>query len=194
VVVIRYADDFVIGFEHKYEAEACLEELRARFAKFGLKLHGSKTRLIEFGRFAAARRRAHGERRPETFDFLGFTHCCAKTRQGHFKILRLTVKKRLRATLVAIRGTLKRRRHEPIGQVGAWLTKVLRGYFNYHAVPDNLKRLTGFRWEVCRAWFASLNRRSQKKGMTGARFSRLAKCYLPYPRRVHPYPSERFAS
>lgn len=111
-----------------------------------------------------------------------------------FKTLRLTVKKRLRATLAAIRDTLKRRRHEPVGQVGAWLTKVLRGCFNYHAVPDNLKRLTSFRYEVCRAWLAALNRRSQKGKMRSSRFSRLVKQYLPYPRRVHPYPSERFAS
>ncbi|MFW2454523.1 group II intron reverse transcriptase/maturase [Methyloversatilis discipulorum] len=194
IILIRYADDSVLGFQYENEARRFLAEMHERFARFGLTLHPEKTRLIEFGRYAEAQRKRRGEGRPETFDFLGFTHCCAKTRQGRFKILRLTVKKRLRATLAAIRGTLKRRRHEPIGQVGAWLTKVLRGYFNYHAVPDNLKRLAGFRWEVCRAWYESLNRRSQKKGMTGARFSRLAKMYLPYPRRVHPYPSERFAS
>lgn len=168
--------------------------MHERLARFGLALHPRKTRLIEFGRHAEAQRKRRGEGRPETFDFLGFTHCCAKTRQGRFKILRLTVKKRLRATLTAIRDTLKRRRHEPVGQVGAWLTKVLRGYFNHHAVPDNLKRLTSFRYEVCRAWLASLNRRSQKGKMKSSRFSRLAKMYLPYPRRVHPYPSERFAS
>ena len=194
VILIRYADDSVVGFQYENEAKRFLAGMQERFARFGLTLHPEKTRLIEFGRYAEAQRNKRGEGRPETFDFLGFTHCCAKTRQGRFKLLRLTVKKRLRATLAAIRATLKRRRHEPIDQVGAWLSKVLRGYFNYHAVPDNLKRLTSFRWEVCRAWFASLNRRSQKKGMTGARFSRLAKQYLPYPRRVHPYPSARFAS
>lgn len=194
IILIRYADDSVLGFQYESEARRFLAEMHERFARFGLALHPEKTRLIEFGRYAEKQHNRRGEGRLETFDFLGFTHCCAKTRQGQFKILRLTGKKRLRATHAAIRGTLKRRRHEPIGQIGAWLTKVLRGYFNYHAVPDNLKRLTGFRWEVCRAWFASLSRRSQKQGMTGARFSRLAKRYLPYPRRVHPYPSERFAS
>lgn len=194
IILIRYADDSVLGFQYENEARRFLAEMHERFAKFGLALHPEKTRLIEFGRYAEAQRKRRGEGRPETFDFLGFTHCCAKTRQGRFKILRLTVKKRLRATLAAIRDTLKRRRHEPIGQVGAWLTKVLRGYFNYHAVPDNLKRLTSFRYEVCRAWLAALNRRSQKGKMRSSRFSRLAKQYLPYPRRVHPYPSERFAS
>jgi group II intron reverse transcriptase/maturase len=194
VIVVRYADDSVLGFQYEEEAKRFLEAMRERFAKFGLTLHPEKTRLIEFGRHAEQRRKNQGLGRPETFDFLGFTHCCSKTRQGRFKILRLTVKRRLRATLAAIRETLKRKRHEPIGQVGAWLTRVLRGYFNYHAVPDNLKRLAGFRHEVCRAWLDQLRRRSQKDKMTWARFGRLAIKYLPYPRRVHPYPSQRFAS
>ncbi len=194
VIVVRYADDSVLGFQHEEEAKRFLEAMRERFATFGLTLHPEKTRLIEFGRHAEQRRQKAGLGRPETFDFLGFTHCCSKTRKGRFKILRLTMKKRLRATLAAIRETLKRKRHEPIGQVGAWLTRVMRGYFNYHAVPDNLKRLAGFRHEVCRAWLDQLRRRSQKDKMTWARFGRLAVKYLPYPRRVHPYPSQRFAS
>jgi len=192
--MVRYADDSVIGFQHEEEAEQFLEAMRERFAKFGLALHPQKTRLIEFGRYAEQRRKEQGLGRPETFDFLGFTHCCSKTRQGGFKILRLTIKKRLRATLAAIREKLKQKRHEPIGQVGAWLTKVIRGYFNYHAVPDNLRRLSGFRHEVCRAWLEQLRRRSQKDKMTWARFGCLAKKYLPYPHLVHPYPSARFAS
>ena len=133
-------------------------------------------------------------RKPETFDFLGFTHCCAKTRHGDFKIVRLTIKKRMRATLAAIRDALKRKRHDPVGRVGAWLTRALRGYFNYHAVPDNLKRLAGFRLEVCRVWLKQLRRRGQKHKMTWALFGRLAEQYLPIPRLVHPYPSVRFAS
>ena len=144
VIMVRYADDSVIGFQHEEEAKVFLEAMRERLAKFGLALHPQKTRLIEFGRHAEQRRKKQGLGRPETFDFLGFTHCCAKTRQGGFKILRLTIKKRLRATLAAIRDKLKQKRHEPIGQVGAWLTKVIRGYFNYHAVPGNLRRLAGF--------------------------------------------------
>jgi len=194
VIMVRYADDSVIGFQHEEEAKQFLEAMRERFAKFGLALHPQKTRLIEFGRYAEQRRKKRGLGRPETFDFLGFTHCCSKTRQGGFKILRLTIKKRLRATLAAIRDKLIKKRHEPIGQVGAWLTRVLRGYFNYHAVPDNLKRLKGFRHAVCRAWFKQLRRRSQKDKMTWARFERFAKQYLPSPLRVHPYPPERFAS
>lgn len=193
VIMVRYADDSVIGFQHEEEAGRFLEAMRERFAKFGLTLHPQKTRLIEFGRYAEQRRKKRGLGRPETFDFLGFTHCCSKTRQGGYKILRLTIKKRLRATLAAIREKLKRKRHESIGQVGAWLTKVIRGYFNYHAVPDNLKRLAGFRYEVCRAWLEQLRRRSQKDKMTWARFGRLVEKYLPYPHRVHPYPSARFA-
>lgn len=194
VIMVRYADDSVLGFQYEDEAKRFLEALRERFAKFGLALHPQKTRLIEFGRYAEQRRKKRGLGRPETFDFLGFTHCCSKTRPGGFKILRLTIKKRLRATLADIREKLKRKRHEPIGQVGAWLQRVLRGYFNYHGVPDNLKRLTGFRDEVCRAWLQQLRRRSQKDKMTWAQFRRMAKKYLPYPRRVHPYPPERFAS
>lgn len=194
VIMVRYADDSVIGFQYEEEAEQFLEAMRERFAKFGLALHPQKTRLIEFGRHAEQRRKKRGLGRPDTFDFLGFTHCCSKTRKGGFKILRLTIKKRLRATLAAIRDKLKRKRHESIGQVGAWLTKVIRGYFNYHAVPDNLRRLAGFRHEVCCAWLEQLRRRSQKGKMTWARFGRLAKQYLPYPKRVHPYPSARFAS
>jgi group II intron reverse transcriptase/maturase len=193
VIMVRYADDSVIGFQHEEEAKRFLEAMRERFAKFGLALHPQKTRLIEFGRYAAQRCKKQGLGRPETFDFLGFTHCCSKTRQGGFKILRLTIKKRLRATLAAIRDKLIKKRHESIEQVGAWLTKVLRGYFNYHAVPDNLKRLKGFRHGVCRAWFKQLRRRSQKDKMTWARFERFAKQYLPTPLRTHPYPPERFA-
>lgn len=194
VITVRYADDSVIGFQHEEEAKVFLEAMKERLAKFGLALHPQKTRLIEFGRHAEQQRKKRGLGRPETFDFLGFTHCCAKTRQGGFKILRLTINKRLRATLAAIREKLKQKRHEPIGQVGAWLAKVIRGYFNYHAVPGNLRRLAGFRYEVCRAWLGQLRRRSQKDKMTWARFGRLAMKYLPYPRRVHPYPSQRFAS
>lgn len=194
VILIRYADDSVLGFQLEDEAKRFLGALQARLAKFGLALHPKKTRLIEFGRYAEQRRRSRGQGKPETFDFLGFTHCCSKTRKGSFKILRLTVKKRLRATLAAIREKLKKRRHDPIELVGGWLKSVLRGYYNYFAVPDNLKRLEGFHREVCRAWRAALGSRSQKGLMTWVRFELLEKKYLPMPRRVHPYPPQRFAS
>jgi group II intron reverse transcriptase/maturase len=193
VIMARYADDSVIGFQYEEEAKRFLDAMRERFSKFELALHPQKTRLIEFGRYAEQRRHERGLGRPETFDFLGFTHCCSKARKGYFKILRLTIKKRMRATLAAIREKLKKKRHEPIDEVGRWLKSVLRGYFNYFAVPDNLKRLMGFRYEVCRAWHWELGRRSQKGKMIWAKFGRLVEKYLPIPRRVHPYPSARFA-
>jgi hypothetical protein len=193
IVVIRFADDFVIGFEHKYEAEACLEELRARFAKFGLKLHDKKTRLIEFGRFAADRRRACGEGRPETFDFLGFTHRCGVTRRhGWFTIHRETIAKRMRATLAAIKEKLIRRRHWPIGEVGRWLARVMRGWLNYHAVPGNMKRLQQFRDEITKLWLRQLRERSQRHRWTWARMQRLVRRHLPTPKILHPYPNKRF--
>ena len=132
MIVVRYADDSVMGFETAHAARQFLDEVRERFAKFGLALHPDKTRLFEFGRFASDRRRRRGQVRPETFDFLGFTHCCGTDRQGKFQVIRVTSKKRMRATLTAIRETLHRRRHEPVPVIGAWLTRVLSGYFEYH--------------------------------------------------------------
>jgi group II intron reverse transcriptase/maturase len=191
VILVRYADDSVLGFQYEGEAKRFLAAMAERFAKFGLALHPEKTRLIEFGRYAADNRRQRGQGRPETFDFLGFTHCCSKSRKGWFKILRLTVKKRMQATLAAIRDTLRRRRHEPVATVGKWLKRVVQGYFNYHAVPDNLKRLEGFRSEVGRAWLQTLRRRSQRHRMTWERFGRLFRKHIPRCRLVHPYPSQR---
>lgn len=191
VIVVRYADDSVVGFQFEGEARAFMHALQDRFGQFGLTLHPQKTRLIEFGRFAQIRRQRRGLGRPETFDFLGFTHCCSKTRQGYFKILRLTMKKRMRATLAAIRVELRRKLHEPVAEVGRWLKRVVQGYFNYHAVPDNLRRLQGFRDEVCRAWLHSLRRRSQRHRMTWARFKRLIDRYVPRCRQQHPYPPQR---
>lgn len=193
VIMVRYADDSVLGFQYEGEAMRFLEALRERLAKFGLALHPQKTRLIEFGRYAEKRRERRGLGRPETFDFLGFTHCCSTTRNGGFKMLRLTIKKRMRATLAAIRVKLKLKLHDPIEHVGKWLKSVLQGYYNYFAVPDNLRRLAGFHYEVCRAWRRAIGRRSQKGVMIWAKFGLLVAKYLPQPRRVHPYPPERFA-
>jgi RNA-directed DNA polymerase len=192
VILVRYADDSVVGFEHEADAKKFLAALEERFAKFGLQLHPEKTRLIEFGRWAAVRRQRRGLGRPETFDFLGFTHCCGTTRAGDFKIVRRTITKRLRATLQAIRDKLKRRMHEPMKVTGRWLGSVLRGYFNYHAVPDNLKRLNSFRKEVCRTWLRALRRRSQRHRMSWKRFQHFVQMYLPNVRQQHPYPSKRF--
>lgn len=192
MIVVRYADDSVMGFEKKTTAQQFLEELRERLGKFGLSLYPEKTRLIRFGRFAAEDRGDRGEGKPETFDFLGFTHCCGRDRKGKFQVVRLTVKKRMRKMLDAIRETLYRRRHEPVPTTGAWLNRVVEGYFRYHAIPTNLFRLNGFRSEVCRAWLHALCRRSQRTRLNWARFQRLVHRYIPQCRVLHPYPEERF--
>lgn len=194
VIIVRYADDSVVGFRTKVQAQQFLVQLQERLARFGLSLNASKTRLIEFGRFAARNRRKLGLGKPEAFDFLGFTHCCSTNRSDGFQVLRLTVKKRMRATLLAIREELKRRRHEPIRVQGQWLTRVVSGYLNYHAVPGNLIRLGGFRSAVCRLWRQALKRRSQRNRLQWSRFGRLTDIYIPKPRTAHPYPEERFAS
>jgi len=195
VVVVRYADDFVIGFENHSEAKSCLEELRARFAKFGLKLHEGKTRLIEFGRYAIERRTQHGEGRPETFDFLGFTHLCAKTQtHGWFTVHRYSMAKRMRSKLQEIKRGLHRRMHRPLGETGRWLRRVIQGWLNYHAVPGNSRRLARFVKAITRLWLKVLRRRSQRarRRWTWKRMSRVAQRHLPRPHIVHPYPSDRF--
>jgi group II intron reverse transcriptase/maturase len=195
VVVVRFADDFVIGFQHQDEATACLEELRTRFAKFGLRLHEGKTRLIEFGRFATERRQKRGEGRPETFAFLGFTHMCAKTRkQGWFTIHRFSLAKRMRAKLQEIKADLRKRMHHPLGETARWLRSVVQGWLNYHAVPGNSNRIERFVDEVTRLWLKVIRRRSQRgrNGWTWERMQRFARKHLPRPRILHPYPHQRF--
>lgn len=191
VILIRYADDSVMGFQYEGEAKRFLAAMRNRLAKFKLKLHPDKTRLIQFGRYAVERCQTNGFRKSETFDFLGFTHCCGRY-SGGFKIVRLTIKKRMRATLAVLRETLMRRRHEPVPKLGQWLGRVVKGYFNYHAVPGNMQRLAGFLSEVCRAWRHALLRRSQRHNLPWARFNRLVRKYLPACRALHPVPTERF--
>jgi len=195
VVVVRYADDFVIGFESHAEATACLEDLQQRFAKFGLRLHEGKTRLIEFGRYAIERRQGCGLGRPETFDFLGFTHKCAKTRtHGRFTVHRHSMAKRMRATLQAIKQQLRKRMHRPLGETARWLRRVVQGWLNYHAVPHNSHRIGRFVDEITRLWLHALRRRSQRgrSGWTWDRMQRLVRRHLPRPRIVHPYPDQRF--
>ena len=192
VIIVRYADDSVMGFEHRADAELFLASLPERLAQFGLVLNPDKTRLVEFGRFAIKNRKQRGQGKPGTFDFLGFTHCCSQTRNGRFLILRLTVKKRMRATLKAIREKLRTMMHSPVPKVGRWLGQVVRGYFNYFAVPGNVYRLSSFRQAICRAWRRVLLRRSQRHTLSWARFNRLAKRYLPSARTLHPYPETRF--
>jgi len=193
VIVVRYADDLVVGFESRAEAERFLEEFRERLAKFGLELHPEKTRLIEFGRFAAPNREKRGEGKPETFTFLGFTHYCGKRRKdGAFIVWRETAKKRLVAKLQAIKTELKHRRHEPIPSVGAWLRQVTSGYYQYHAVPGNLPRLQLFRWRLSWLWCRALSRRSQRSYISWDRQKRLMERWIPAPRVLHPYPMQRF--
>jgi RNA-directed DNA polymerase len=195
VIVVRYADDSIVGFEFPEDARAFLDSLRVRLGQFGLTLNDAKTRILEFGRYAIERRARRGQRRPETFDFLGFTHICGRRRENRtFIVRRLTEAKRMAATLKAIRASLMRRRHAPITSTGMWLKSVVQGYLNYHAVPENLKRLGMFRAEVCRAWRHALQRRSQRSRMSWERMQKLAARYIPKVHALHPYPHRRFAS
>src|SRR5215211_7358040 len=193
MIIVRYADDFIMGFQHESDARRFLEEMRERLGKFALTLHPEKTRLIEFGRFAAERRERRGLGKPETFDFLGFTFICGKTRTGRFQIKRKTRADRMRAKLREIRDVLRRSMHLPIPAQGKWLGRVVRGYFNYHAVPTNARALDVFRHHVTDLWRRTLRRRGQKDRITWARMTQLANAWLPKPIILHPWPSERFA-
>ena len=193
IVVVHYADDMVIGFERETDANRCLDELHQRLAKFGLKLNDAKTRLVEFGPFAAALRRQHGQRRPETFNFLGFTHQCSVTRtHGWFTVRRISIAQRMRAKLAAIKLELRKRRHADPGETGRWLGQVVRGWMNYHAVPGNLDRIKQFIDCVSRQWLHQLRRRSQRGRYPWIRMQRLLRRYLPSPTVTHPYPNKRF--
>jgi RNA-directed DNA polymerase len=192
VMIVRFADDFTMGFEYQEDARRFLAELRERFAKFGLELHPDKTRLIEFGRFAAENRQARGLGKPETFDFLGFTHICARMRDGRFWVRRITVAKRMRAKLREVKDQLKRRRHQPIPEQGRWLASVVRGHRAYYAVPGNRVAVAAFRTQVTRLWHKALERRSQRTRITWKRMNRLETRWLPPARVVHPFPDVRF--
>jgi len=194
VIIVRYADDFVIGFREESDARRCLTALRERFHEFGLELHPEKTRLIEFGRYAAERRSKRGDGPPESFDFLGFTHICGKTRKGDFTIRRISSSKKLRHKLRELKGKLQRMMHLDLTQVGSWLSSVLRGWCNYHAIPGNSKRLQQFRTALQRLWLRTLRRRSQRGGrMTWAKFTQHCRRWFPTPKITHPYPNVRFA-
>ena len=192
MIIVRFADDFVVGFEHREDARRFLADLRERFAKFGLELHPDKTRLIEFGRYAARRRQARGLGKPETFDFLGFTHICAKTKGGRFWLRRITISKRMRAKLREVKDQLKRRRHQPIPEQGRWLRSVVRGHLAYYAVPGNTDAVAAFRTQATRHWFKALRRRSQRTRLNWERMNRLANRWLPPARMMHPFPDVRF--
>jgi group II intron reverse transcriptase/maturase len=191
VVVVRYADDFLLGFQHRANAERFLADLRERFAKFGLELHPDKTRLLEFGPYAAAHRRRAGRGKPETCAFLGFTHICGKTRTGQFTVRRQTLRARVRAKLREVKAELRRRWHDPIPQVGAWLRTVVGGHIRYYGVPRNGWALFMFRWEVGWLWRRALARRSQTGQVSMQRMQRLLDRWLPPARICHPFPLQR---
>jgi len=194
VIIVRWADDFVVGFSGEQDARRFLSELRERFAKFGLELHPDKTRLIEFGRYAAERRRRRGTGKPETFDFLGFTHICATNKAGRFWIRRITIAKRMRAKLAEIKVELRRRMHLPVPVQGQWLAAVLRGHYAYYAVPGNTDAISAFRYQLVRLWRKRLLRRSQRSRLNWARMTLIANRWLPNPRVMHPFPQLRFAA
>jgi RNA-directed DNA polymerase len=194
MVIVRWADDFVVGFEHRGDARQFLSALRERFAKFALELHPDKTRLIEFGRYAAGNRKERGLGKPETFAFLGFTHICGKGRSGQFWLKRITIKKRMQAKLKAVYDQLKRRRHRPVPEQGQWLASVLRGHLAYYAVPGNAQAVDAFRFQLIRRWLKALRRRSQRHRLNWERMLRLAQRWLPPAKIMHPYPEARFAA
>ena len=193
MILMRYADDIVVGFEHEADARRFWDDMRKRFEEFSLSLNSDKTRLIEFGRFAADRRAHRGLGKPETFNFLGFTFICERNSRGQFLVKRITRRDRMRATLRKIKEELRRRMHDPIPEQGAWLKQVVRGYFAYHAVPTNGAALRAFYYYVERIWLRTLRRRSQKARFSWQRMHRLAADWLPQPRILHPYPDRRFA-
>ena len=193
MIIVRYADDFIVGFEHQVDARFFLEQMRKRLGKFALSLHPEKTRLIEFGRFAEERRKRRGLGKPETFNFLGFTFICGKTRAGKFQIKRRTRRDRMQAKLKTIQQEMRRRMHQPIPDQGKWLWYVVNGYFNYHAVPTNTRALVAFRTEIARRWRRVLTRRGERTKLNWKQMNQLLAAWLPKPRILHPWPDKRFA-
>jgi group II intron reverse transcriptase/maturase len=194
IIIVRYSDDFVLGFQHDFDAQRFLRDLRERLARFKLELHPEKTRLLGFGRFASSRRKERGKSgAPQTFNFLGLTHCCGRSRNGKFLLLRHTMRRRLTAKVHEIALELRRRRHESIASQGEWLGAVLRGQYAYYGVPTNIEALDVFRREITQRWQRSLLRRSQRRRLDWARMNRLVDQWLPAARIVHPWPQTRFA-
>jgi len=194
VVVVRYADDTVLGFQYQADADRFLENLRERLAKFGLELRPEKTRRIEFGRYAEENRKRRNEGKPETFDFLGFTHISGKNSLGRYALRRATIRKRMLAKTRQIKTELRKRMHDPVAQTGLWLKSVIQGHFNYYAVPGNTARLSLFRHRVLVHWWHTIRRRTQKRRISWTRMLVLAQRWLPKPRVLHPYPEARFAA
>jgi RNA-directed DNA polymerase len=193
MIMVRYADDLVVGFQHEHDARRFWDAMRERLRRFALSLHPDKTRLIEFGRFAAQNCKKRRLAKPETFQFLGFVLICGKSRRGDFQIRRKSRRDRMRATLRAIKEALRQRRHVPVPEVGRWLAQVVAGYFAYHAVPTNSPALSAFRYHVVVLWHRQLCRRSQRAHVAWAQMAKFADDFLPKPRVLHPWPSVRFA-
>jgi RNA-directed DNA polymerase len=191
VIIVRWADDFVVGFQHADEAEDFTEALRERFQRFSLELHPEKTRLIRFGRYANRDCRGFGRSKAETFNFLGMTHSCSQNRNAKFQVRRTTMRKRLTAKLHEVKAELRKRMHRPVPEQGQWLRSVVQGYFAYHAVPGNWKALGAFRTQCTRLWYRTLHRRSHKSRLTWERMTDIANAWLPRPRILHPWPEER---
>jgi RNA-directed DNA polymerase len=191
MIIVRFADDIVMGFQYRADATRFRHELEERMSRFNLELHPEKTRLLEFGRFAAENHKKRDEGKPATFDFLGFTHICGKKRSGKFAVLRKTIRKRMCAKLKEVKTELKARMHDPVPTVGKWLASVLRGHYQYYGVPWNTYALYAFRRAVIGLWHQVMSRRSQKGQITWRRMSRLAAIWLPTPRVQHPYPEQR---
>jgi RNA-directed DNA polymerase len=192
MIFVRYADDLVVGFEQREDAERFLREFQERLAGFALELHPEKTRLIEFGRFAQVNRQQRGEGKPEAFTFLGFTHYCSTDTKGHFAVRRRTVPQRMRTTLHAIKAKLRQRMHEPVNAVGVWLKRVVSGYYRYHALPDNQRALWRFRDRLCDLWRSMLGRRSQRSRPSWKRIRPAFERWIPRPEILHPYPGVLF--
>jgi group II intron reverse transcriptase/maturase len=193
MIIVRFADDIVVGFEHETDARRFWEAMRKRLEEFSLSLHPDKTRLIEFGRHAVVRRAQRGLGKPETFKFLGFVFICGRSRKGKFLLKRKSRRDRMRVKLRKIKEELWRQMHQPIPEQGRWLAQVVRGYFAYHAVPTNFLALSALRYFVMRLWLRTLRRRSQKDNFTWERITKLANDFLPQPKILHPWPSVRFA-
>jgi group II intron reverse transcriptase/maturase len=193
MMIVRYADDIVVGFAHEVDARRFWDAMRKRFEEFALSLHPEKTRLIEFGRQAVDRRGQRGLGKPETFNFLGFTHICGRSRHGKFLLKRKSRRDRMRGKLKEIKEEMRQRMHQPIPEQGRWLAQVVRGYFAYHAVPTNSATIGAFRHHVVDLWRCSLSRRSQRGGITWQRIKRIADDWLPKPKVLHPWPQQRFA-